>query len=145
MSLPESDLGGKFLPLQCEVTYINHIKLSADDLVTGPLGHVVRDVSPRSGEFLPAPEAAGYRAQYIITIEGNVPAGRLHLSIDPARAIASDEAIVLINLTARGRPFGEGIEGVLAFSDLGRNWVVRGFKDLTSPEMHQRWRIKESG
>ena len=38
---------------------------------------------------------------------------------------------------------GPGVEGVLAFCDVGRNWIVAGFEDLTTDLMHSRWGITE--
>jgi hypothetical protein len=42
-------------------------------------------------------------------------------------------------LTARGQPLGTGLAGVLEFLDLGREWIVTGFDELTTPEMHRLW------
>jgi hypothetical protein len=43
----------------------------------------------------------------------------------------------VFDLTARGQ-IGDGTD----FFDLGREWIVRSFKNLTTPEMHQVWGIR---
>jgi hypothetical protein len=49
----------------------------------------------------------------------------------------------VMNLTARGRPDEESIEGALRFLDIGREWIVRGFAAVTTPEMHAIWRRRD--
>jgi hypothetical protein len=45
----------------------------------------------------------------------------------------------VMNLVARGRSDGEGIDGVLRFFDSGHTWATRTFLALTTPEMHTIW------
>jgi hypothetical protein len=50
---------------------------------------------------------------------------------------------VQLRLTARGLPDGQDLDGVLAWMDLGREWIVRGFADITSPSAHALWERKQ--
>ena len=34
---------------------------------------------------------------------------------------------------------GEGIDGAFAFLDLEREWIAKGFTELTTTEMHRVW------
>jgi hypothetical protein len=43
----------------------------------------------------------------------------------------------VMNLTARGL-FGTGFD----FFDIGRQWIVKSFEQLTTDEMHRIWRKK---
>jgi hypothetical protein len=43
----------------------------------------------------------------------------------------------VLHLTARGQ-VGDGV----AFFDIGREWIVKTFKMLTTESMHNIWRIK---
>jgi len=52
-------------------------------------------------------------------------------------------APLLIELTARGAPQSEGLAGALAFLDQGHAWIVQGFTDITTPEMHDLWKRKQ--
>jgi len=46
---------------------------------------------------------------------------------------------VSLQMTARGVPIGEGVEGVLAFHDIGHEAIVRNFAAITSKKMHALW------
>lgn len=134
-----SDLGDAILPSQCEVTYVNQVPLTELDRSHGPFGSVLTNISPPQGKYLPTPESASYSASYVIHEPDANIRGRLHVS---ARS-ADREPMLLLNLTARGRPAEPTIDAALKFCDVGRSWIVRSFKDLTTSEMHERWRIKE--
>ena len=144
----ESDLGvfldhvrtgnlGEFSPTQCEITYINHIP--AAEATGDALGDVLTLLaSGPAGRFPLAPESVTVAAQYVLrTAEG--PVGRLHVSAQPAIRRVDGYPITVLTLTARGRPLGEGVEGVLSFLDLGHEWVVRGFDAATTEKMHVAW------
>ena len=47
----------------------------------------------------------------------------------------------VLNLTARGMYSGMGFE----FFDIGREWIVKAFKELTTAHMHGIWRKKNTG
>lgn len=132
-------LGAELVPTQCEVSYINHIPLLAEDLAWGPFGAVLRDIQPRSGSFLPSPETSRHASAYVIPGDEGSPLGRLHVAVDRARAGEERQPIVLLSLTARGAPRANEVSAVLEFLDLGRRWVVKGFVDMTTAAFHRRW------
>jgi uncharacterized protein (TIGR04255 family) len=125
---------------QCEVTYVNHIEPSRMWAGHGQLEKIFsmwsRLVNP---SFLPDPEDAGLHVRFVIPDGTGKPIGRLHAIAQPAWKKTDNSPILTLNLTARGAPIGEGIEGAFAFFDLGRRWIVKGFTDLTTPEMHRVW------
>ena len=131
---------GEFCPNQCEVTYVNHIVSGKDWQVHGDLGNVIT-VFQRSfsDEFLEIPEDTGLRLRFLIPGDAGQPIGRLHVALDSGYRNNNDQPLFILNLTARGAPRGDGIDGVLGFMDLGRDWVVRGFTSLTTPTMHKKW------
>jgi len=119
---------------QCELTYVNEIKALHSEIA-----HIVTILAPPTGRSLPIPEDVTLRLRYVIPDEHGEPAGRLHVELQPAfRRISNDEAFVM-NLTARGRPIGKGVDGVLRFLDLAHDWALRAFVDLTSEDMHLTW------
>jgi len=135
----ESLGGAGLVPTQCEVTYINHIPLTVEDLDGGPFGAVLRDVQPRYGAFLPSPETSRHASAYVIPGTEGSPVGRRHVAVDRAGAGEERQPIVLLSLTARGAPRGSEVSAVLEFLDLGRRWIVKGFLDMTTAEFHRRW------
>lgn len=78
--------------------------------------------------------ATSYRIQ-----QEGMTIGRLHITADPATRVTDKQAITVLNITARGEPTGDGIDGVLGFLDVGREWALRAFVRLTRDEMHRRW------
>jgi len=131
---------GDLVPNQCEVTYVNHIVSGQGWEKHGEAGEVVMVWSSHySDTFLSDPEDIRFAVRYVIPDEAGNPIGRLHISIEPAYRVKDDKPIFVLELTARGRPAGEGLEGALGFLDIGREWVVRGFTSITSPSMHKIW------
>jgi len=132
-----------FQPLQvnqCEVTYVNHIEPGAVWESHGQLEKVVRVwAGIPDPAFLPEPENAAATFRFIMRDETRAPLGRLHVVVQPAWRKTDNVPILTLNLTARGAPLSEGIDGAFAFFDLGREWIVKGFADLTTPEMHTAW------
>jgi len=131
---------GDLKPNQCEVTYVNHIAADHGWREHGDIGKVIT-VFKRSfsDSFLGTPEDAGMRLRFLIPDEAGTPIGRLHIAIEPGYRSDDNLPLFIMSLTARGAPRGDGIEGVLGFLDMGREWVVRGFASITTPEMHKLW------
>ena len=123
----DNDLG-PLRVIQAEVTYINHIDES-------DLSRVLLAVS-RVGH-LPQSESISFGMQYVL-VEDETPIGRLHLQANKAVHRKRGD-ITLLQITARGRPLGEGIEGALAFLDRGADEALSSFVNSTRPEMHQKW------
>lgn len=138
------DIGsGSFVATQCEVTYVNHVR-PAEGVWTnhGDLHKAFRQVSPPAPGVLPPPEEMRYQAKYVMG-EVDDPAGRLYVSAEPAYTREDRLPIFVLSLTARGRPLGAGIEGVLGFADRARGWIVSAFVDITTPEMHAVWGLED--
>ena len=139
------DIGlGEAAITQAEVTYINPISLQE---LGDPLD-LSRLISPWSGRFsdsfLPLPEDTGFRLRFRIPEPASgEPVGRLYVEGNPAihQTLGGEapEEVFMLQLFARGRPLGSGLDGALAFLDLGHDWVVRGFTSLTAEPMHSEW------
>jgi uncharacterized protein (TIGR04255 family) len=127
---------GDLVPTQCEVTYVNHIPLQE----ARELGQVGFVVSAWSGQFsdnrLSAPETVEIATHHAIVVDGNA-IGRLHIAISPG--YLDSGPLLVLTLTARGRPAGPSDHQILDFLNLGREQIVRGFASITTPQMHTRW------
>ena len=133
---------GDLSSVQCEVTYVNVI-LTAEEVWHNhsELGRVIPSAAPRLTEgFLPPPEQTRYASQYVIPSEGDVPQGRLYVSVEPTHQVADKMPMYLMKLTFRGAPQGDGTDGIIKAMNLGHEWIVQGFAALTSSEMHRVWR-----
>lgn len=128
---------------QCEVTYINHIDLDGSDHRGGLDRVITGALAWPSGSFLPVANYMALTARFEMrpaqAPQDREPAGRLHFSAQPAWKRTGNSPIMVVTLTARGAPLGAGASGAFDFLDLGRQWIVSGFKDTTTPEMHQTW------
>lgn len=130
---------GNLVPNQCEVTYVNLIPLA-----DGAAGTVSDVISPWSGSysdsFLREPEATEVAAHFVIAQPGQPePVGRLHVQGALVTYRNTERPALQLTLTARGQPIGAGVDGVLAFLNLGREYIVKGFASFTKPQMHQSW------
>lgn len=130
---------GEIVGNQCEVTYINQIETCWHWDHHAQVGRVLNVMTPEfKEESLPTPELFRFSAQYLMGT-ADAPTGRLHLDFQPAFRASDRKPIYAMNLTARGKPMGSGFQGALDFFDVGRSNIVRGFRDLTTPEMHKEW------
>jgi uncharacterized protein (TIGR04255 family) len=129
-------------PDHWEITYVNHI----------PQGELWE--SPADwGFFKPlAPltsiegliEGESFSGQWHFVIPGQ--RGRLHVEWDHIKLQDIDEEIIRINFTARGSVDLEGTtrlnEAVLAGVELGRETIVRSFRELMDETANDRWGLK---
>jgi uncharacterized protein (TIGR04255 family) len=126
------------VPNQCEVTYVNHIELPAETAQGDPKWFLSSWSGDHSDSFLSRPESVETTARYVIESNGE-SVGRLHIAARPAVVSRGGTPVFLLTLTARGRPAERTLEGVLNFLDLGRQYVVRGFASVTTPQAHKLW------
>ena len=122
---------------QCEVTYVNHIEYDAGWKGYGELSKVIACwKGSYSGTFLPPPEKINLNVRHLLPGKE----GRLHISLEPVLRSGDAVEVLQLNLTARGAPGSSNVEDIFRWLDLGREWIVRGFTDFTTENMHKHWR-----
>jgi len=122
---------------QCEVTYVNHFERGREWKSPADVSEIFNCWSIKRDEaFLPAPEDITFQIRYRLPEDS----GRLYVALQPALRKRDGEEVLQMALTARGKPKGEDLDSALAWLDLGREWVVRGFADLTTKKMHDLWK-----
>lgn len=133
---------------QVEVTYVNHIEPRGVWTSHGEAAKVFSFLSPPNNwtdGFLTQPEQTTTEMQFVIpNPQGDEPLGRLHVAVSPAFKRPTNEPIFVMNLTARGRPTGPGLDGVRGFAEAAHEWIVRSFSDLTTIRVHQAWQRTDS-
>lgn len=131
--------GVQISPDQCEVTYVNHIYPMQGVWDKHSEAHRVfrglQQIHPVDGV---RPEQTLWKAEYLLG-ETSKPIGRLHINVQPAFSLKDDLPIFVMNLTARGAPSAQTVEGVMEFLDEGRRSVVGMFDRATTPEAHEYW------
>ncbi len=122
-------------PVQYEMTYVNHIEL------TSPLGAVGAvfpdfDWQGNRARFLPVPEAINWQMAFPMPSQS----GRLHVTVSNAIRVHDKKPIINLELTARGVPRESPKDRVGEWFDIAHEWIVRGFTDLTSDNVHELWK-----
>lgn len=137
----QEELGLQAEPNQCEVTYINHIFPSSEWTSHKDLHAVFRGWAAGYGASIePSIESINCRVVHLLNDQGGEFLGRLHVTLQSAfKSQPSESPLFVLTLTARGRPTGEGEQGVLGFLDAGRRAIVTAFDSMTTPEMHKIW------
>lgn len=138
-SYVESNKLGGIEPRACEVTYINHVRMSGQG--AEDLDRVLRFVSAPSFSTKAIGRIESWETSLsAMLLSQGKPAGRVHLSVRPIRV--DGEPLWQVNLTARGKPLGRSDEGILNFLDLGHETIVINFKDITTDEKHEEWGLR---
>jgi len=120
---------------QCEVTYVNDIPQGEGWSSLGEAHRVLSSLAAPKREFLVEPEVEIVNATYVMPEKK----GRLHVVAQPAVRTYDRQVVLQMTLTARGRPASSSEEDVATWLDLGHEWIVRGFADLTTRPMQDRW------
>lgn len=124
--------------VQCEVTYVNIIPRGVEWATPDEWSSVFNLLAPpATNRFLPGPESGQFGFSYRMPDSS----GRLHISAGHAVQRQDGSEVIKLQLTARGRPSSSGVNAILDWIDTGREWVVRGFFDITTEKMHERWGI----
>jgi uncharacterized protein (TIGR04255 family) len=119
-----------------ELSYINHIEKGVGWSDAGDLAGLFSFLSGRGTDgFLPSPSSIVYRARYALP----APMGYLEVSVNPVVRAHDQKEAIQLQLTSRGPSKRiDGLE-VSAWFGLAREWIVKGFADLTSEEAHKIW------
>ena len=137
---------GEVSPTLCTVTYVNQLLMptkgqQAFDFLPEALAVLQKPIA--SAEILNHAEDFMLAFRYKFEQEGK-PIGRLYLEVTP-RLGAEASPMYLLTLTAKGSPLNtKDKSGILAFFDVGRSWIVNGFAEATTPEMHRVWGRSDS-
>lgn len=127
---------GALTPIQGEVSYINHIKTTE----WGDLDKVISLFGPGASDArLSSPVGLLSNFAYLVTDDDDEPFARLHVSIHSAIENASGASLLVMNLTFRGRPHEQTLNGMERLFAAGHNWIVGAFDALTTTEMHNQW------
>jgi uncharacterized protein (TIGR04255 family) len=117
---------------QCELSYINHITPGELWQQPGQLDRVLR-IAGKAGESLPEPEDGQIVFRYRMRHQ-DLDVGRLYVQATPGQRQTDQAPIIQLNMTARGRPWAEGREGMVSFFRLAHEWIVNGFASVTTDE-----------
>lgn len=125
---------GELNTTQCELTYVNNIPKGDNWQTVEDATKFIALLTPtKQNKFLPELESISLAGSYLLPNA----LGRLRFTIN--HALRDNVEVIFMNLVARGRPQSSSTEAILSWFDIGREWIVRGFTDLTTEQAHQKW------
>lgn len=126
-------------PIQYELSYINHIPRGDGWNALLDIGNVFPDFAwrARHGRLLSDFEDINWRTKFELPEQQ----GRLHVAIRYATRQDDNRPVLLFELTARGIGKDQSLKKSREWFDLAREWIVRGFTDLTGEALQKDvWR-----
>jgi uncharacterized protein (TIGR04255 family) len=126
--LQENHLGA-LEPVQYEMTYVNHVYKDERWASNQDVGKLFADFVWRtaSKRFLPCPEGINWRTTFVLPNKQ----GRLHVVIQNGESREDNRPVFVFELTVRGIGTDRSFGAMKEWFDLAREWIVRGFADLT--------------
>jgi uncharacterized protein (TIGR04255 family) len=144
-SFVESESLGQLEFDQCDITYVNHIEGSGVWTSPDQYAKVFPGLAPglEVGPRSPL-ESIGLRTRHELFDATDEFVGRLYIQLDSGTTLPTAEKpepqpIFALQLIARGRPLGNGLDGLLSFLDFGHDAIVTTFDSITSDAMHKAW------
>jgi uncharacterized protein (TIGR04255 family) len=123
--------------VRCEVTYVNHIERGENWHTFGDLTDLLKvSLGGEKLDFLPLPDQVICNARYPMTDA----LGTLTITFEPAIRKTDQKEVLQLRLTAQGGAESARSEDIVKWLDKGREWIVRGFTDFTTPRAHQLWK-----
>ena len=123
---------GSLKPTEYELTYTNHMEMHREWETIDDLQKMFVDFgwNPTGGRFLPNPNKISWQTEFLLPEDK----GHLYVSLKSAIRVEDKVPLIVLDLTARG--FSEAMP---EWYNMAREWIVRGFTDLTTPEAHKIW------
>jgi uncharacterized protein (TIGR04255 family) len=121
-------------PAVMELTYVNLIEYKEADV--GDISKVFKDISWKDGNrFLPAPTrmnlAYGFKIEEINAM--------MTATMGLVQLVKDGQTMLKLELSVKG-PLGNNADtSMMSWCTTAREWIVKGFTDLTTPEMHKKW------
>lgn len=133
---------GPFLPVELELTYINHIPKGEGWNSFEDMQNLFVDFkwTPRNDRFLPNP----IKTMWVSVFQLPNEKGTMTVNIKEATRISDKIPVIVFELIAK-RQCETTIEQdeIQAWYDLAHEWIVKGFTDLTIPKVQKDiWEIE---
>lgn len=130
---------GQIQPIQYEITYVNHIIQGEGWDNIEDIGNILPSFNwhSSSDRFLPMPSNTMFRMSF------DLPStvARLHSVARVVYRKPDHKLVLLLELTVRGMPIDRSSDAMWDWFDTAREWIVRGFADLTHDEIQtELWR-----
>ena len=133
---------GELKPIECELSYINHIPKGEGWNTIEDLSKIFPDFVWRqtTGRFLTNPVNVAWQSAFLLPGEK----GRLNVSLRQATRTDDKAPLFVLELKAFGLGEATTRADILEWFDIAREWIVRGFTDLTALDIQESvWEREE--
>jgi uncharacterized protein (TIGR04255 family) len=132
---------GTIEPLECELTYINHIPVGQGWESIIDLPKVIPDFTwqKEKHHFLPNPANVAWQVRFELP-EGK---GWLNVKLNQATRKVDGVPSLILELTAKGFGAEKTTKAMRNWFDLAHEWIVRGFTELTAKEIQETFWKRE--
>jgi uncharacterized protein (TIGR04255 family) len=126
---------GTIKPMECELTYINHIPKGRGWETIDDLPKVMRDFTWQQGkhQFLPNPTNVAWQVRF----ELPEAQGWLNVKLNQATRKVDGVPSLILELSARGLGDEKTAKAMRNWFDMAHKWIVRGFTDLTEKHIQE--------
>lgn len=130
---------GNIVPLQCEITNVNVVKVSDVGNTFADVATVIKlpELSSREPQLELESQMMG--AKHIIVGDNGKPIGRVHSVAQPSLRADTQELVYRFDITARGAPMGAGIEGIKGFFNEAVSAINGVFLAIVTHAGRQFW------
>lgn len=132
----EFDLG-ELEPIEYELTYINRIPKGQGWETIDDLRQIFTDFAwnKSTNRFLRNPGKVTWTAEFPL------PEQKAFLNVNLKQATSIEDKMPLLIFELKTRGNGESVEtkNTRQWFDMAHEWIVRGFTDLTTPEIQKIW------
>jgi uncharacterized protein (TIGR04255 family) len=132
---------GTIKPVDCELTYINHILQGQGWESINDLPKVIPDFSWQSEkhDFLPNPTNVAWQVRFELPENK----GWLNVKLNQATRKTDGVPSLILDLTAKGLGGDKTAKAMRNWFDLAHEWIVRGFTELTAKEIQETFWKRE--
>jgi len=131
----EDEKLGALEPIECELTYLNHILKGEGWESVTDIYRILPDFNwfSKEKEFLPEPLNLGWHTSFALPEDR----GRLTVKLDQAERKIDKCPVYILNITARGLGADKSMDAIWSWFEIAHEWIVRGFTDLTDTKVQK--------
>jgi uncharacterized protein (TIGR04255 family) len=126
---------GTIKPLECELTYINHIPRAGGWEKIDDLPKIISDFAwhKEKHRFLPNPTNVAWQVRF------ELPENKGSLNVKLSQATRKIDGVpsLILELTAKGLGEEKTAGAIRDWFELAHEWIVRGFTELTEKEIQE--------
>ena len=131
---------GNIDPTEFELTYINHIPKGEGWDSFDELPNIFSDFNWTFKEerFLPNPQKISWSTEFLLPSD----MGRLLVTLKLAVRADDKNPLLVLELKSLGSIETNSKEEIIDWFNISREWIVRGFTDITTPSIQKIWEIE---